>query len=127
MGGQWILVISSVLAHYQMLAFVMIATAAATGVTSWAEFSEDARKVERYSSAVNGLKKLLNWWDSLGEVEKASRESIAHLVLEAEAIISQEQRSWTSTASKPGAIKEGDAQQQEVSGMEEAKAIGAVL
>ena len=29
---------------------------------------------------------------SLGEVEKASRESITHLVLEAEAIISEEHR-----------------------------------
>jgi hypothetical protein len=59
-------------------------------------------QVERYSSAVNSLEKLLNWWYSLSEVQKASRESIAHLVLEAEAVISQEQRSWTATASKTG-------------------------
>ena len=38
-------VASSVLARYEMLAYVMVATAAATVVTSWAEFSEDARKV----------------------------------------------------------------------------------
>ena len=38
-------VASSVLAHYEMLAYVMVATAAATAVTSWSEFSEDARKV----------------------------------------------------------------------------------
>lgn len=44
-------VVSSVLARYELLAFVMIATAAATVVTSWAEFSEDARKVKCY----NGL------------------------------------------------------------------------
>ena len=37
---------------------------------------------------------------SLGEVEKASRESIAHLVLSSEAIISEEHRSWTSAANK---------------------------
>jgi hypothetical protein len=59
--------------------------------------------VERYSSAVNALKKLLRWWMSLGEVEKASRESITHLVLEAEAIISEEHHSWTSTANKQDA------------------------
>ncbi len=63
-------VTSSVLARYEMLAFVMVATAAATAVTSWAEFSEDARKVERYSSAVNSLEKLLSWWHSLGEVRQ---------------------------------------------------------
>ena len=38
-------VASSVLARYEMLAYVMVATAAATVVTSWSEFSEDARKV----------------------------------------------------------------------------------
>ena len=93
-------VTSSALARYDLLAWVTVATAAATAVTSWAEFSEDSRKVERYSSAVNSLKKLLSWWDSLGEVEKASRENITHLVLETESIVSEEQRSWTSTASK---------------------------
>ena len=93
-------VTSSALARYDLLAWVTVATAAATAVTSWAEFSEDSRKVERYSSAINSLKKLLSWWDSLGEVEKASRENITHLVLETESIVSEEQRSWTSTASK---------------------------
>ena len=44
-------VASSVLAHYEMLAYVMVATAAATAVTSWSEFSEDARKVSRNSYA----------------------------------------------------------------------------
>ena len=63
-------VTSSVLARYALLAFVMVATSAATAVTSWAEFSEDARKVERYSSAVNNLEKLLSWWRSLGEVRE---------------------------------------------------------
>ena len=42
-------VASSVLARYEMLAYVMVATAAATVVTSWSEFSEDARKVGRNS------------------------------------------------------------------------------
>lgn len=93
-------VTSSFLAHYNILSYVVVATAGATIVTSWSEFSEDARKVERYSSAINALKKLLSWWDSLGEVEKASRANIAHLILQAEAIISKEQRSWTSTAPK---------------------------
>ena len=88
------------LARYEILSWVMAATAAATIVTSWAEFSEDARKVERYSSAVNALEKLLAWWEALGEVEKASRESITHLVLKSESIISEEHRSWTSAANK---------------------------
>ena len=108
-----------------MLAWVMVATAAATIVTSWSEFSEDARKVERYSSAVNALKNLLAWWMSLGEVEKASRESIAHLVLEAEAIISQEQRSWTSTASKQEDAAQDNGQDD--NNNDDPKSLGAVL
>ena len=76
-------------------------------------------QVERYSSAVNALQKLLSGWNSLSEVEKASRESIAHLVLEAEAIISQEQRSWTSTVNKSGAGAETAESPQESSGGDE--------
>ncbi len=50
-------------------------------------------------------------------MEKASRENIAHLVLEAEAIISQEQRSWTSTAaSKQAAEAAAGAENQQIGG-----------
>ena len=83
------------------------ATAAATVATSWAEFSEDSRKVERYSSAVSSLKMILSWWNSLGEVQKASREAISRLVLDAEAVISEEQSSWTSTANNAAAVGAG--------------------
>ena len=41
-------VLSSVLAHYGLLDFVTFATAAATVITSWEEFSEDSRKVRRH-------------------------------------------------------------------------------
>ena len=85
------------------------------------------KQVERYSSAINALMKLLTWWDSLGEVEKASRESITHLVLEAEAIISQEQRSWTSTANKPGAASVAIESSQESSSGDDTKALAAVV
>ena len=95
-------VTASVLARYEELTWVTTVTAAATVVTSWAEFSEDLRKIERYSSAITSLKCLLSWWDSLGDVQKASRESIAQLVLDAESIISNEQSSWTSTANTNG-------------------------
>ena len=84
-------------------------------------------QVERYSSAVNALQKLLSWWKSLSEVEKASRESIAHLVLEAEAVISQEQRSWTSTANKPEAGAETAESKQEIGGGDDTKALAAVV
>ena len=96
-------VASAVLARYEKLTWVTVATAAATAITSWTEFSDAARKVERYSSTIVALKKLLSWWSSLGEVQKASKESIAKLVERAESIISEEQVSWTSTTSVHGA------------------------
>ena len=101
-------VVSSVLARYEELTLVTAVTAAATITTSWSEFSDAAHKVERYSTAVGALKKLLSWWDSLGEVQKASRDSISHLVGTAEAIISEEQTSWTSILSKQGGRVRGE-------------------
>ena len=80
-------VISSVLAHYELLTWVTVATAAATATTSWTEFGDAAHKVERYSGAIDGLKRLLASWYSLGPVQKASRASVANLVLTAEAIM----------------------------------------
>ena len=85
------------------------------------------KQVERYSSAINALMKLLTWWDSLGEVEKASRESITHLVLEAEAIISQEQRSWTSTANKREVHAVSAESPQEGYSGDDTKALAAVV
>ena len=93
-------VAASVLARYELLTWVIVATAAATATTSWTEFGDAAHKVERYSSAIDGLTRLLSSWHSLGPVHKTSRASIANLVLTAEAIINEEQVSWGSTASK---------------------------
>ena len=98
-------VVASVLARYELLTWVTVATAAATVTTSWSEFGDAAHKVERYSSAIIALQDLLAVWNSLGSVEKATRESITNLVITAEAIICEEQASWTSTAAKQDAEK----------------------
>ena len=67
-------------------------------ITSWSEFSDTSRKMERYSRAHMQLKKLLAWWEALGEVEKASKGNITSLVRSAEAIISDERLAWMSTS-----------------------------
>jgi hypothetical protein len=105
-------VAASILARYDELTLVVAVTAAATVTTSWAEFSDSTRKVERYSTAAGALKALLDWWDSLGEVQKASKDSIADLVDQAEAIIAEEQFAWTSTSSKHEIEKQGDNQEK---------------
>lgn len=104
-------VIASVLARYELLSWVTSVTAAATVMTSWAEFGDARSKVARYSSAINALQNLLSTWDSLSEVQKASKASIANLVLTAEAIICEEQASWTSTAAKQAAANQGEAKE----------------
>ena len=87
----------------QLLTWVTVATAAATVTTSWSEFGDAEHKVERYSSAIVALQKPARGWNSLGAVQKATRDSITNLVITAEAIICEEQASWTSTAAKQDA------------------------
>ena len=79
-----------------------MATAASSAITSWSEFADLESKSERYTRAISGLRNLLDWWKSLTEVQKASRESIGHLVLTSEGIIGEEQIGWTSVAKKSG-------------------------
>lgn len=57
--------------------------------------------------AVKALTDLLDWWNGLGEVEKASKTVISHLVITSERIIADEQGAWTSTATSDE--KEGSA------------------
>eukprot|EP00966_Prymnesium_polylepis_P002194 50440-Prymnesium_polylepis.1 len=91
---------ASVLARYERVSWVAIVTAASSALTSWVEFSSSEQKVERYTRAVTALQKLLGWWDSLAEVQKASKSTISNLVRTSESIISEERLAWTSTANK---------------------------
>ena len=69
-------------------------------ITSYMEFSDVARKTERYTRSAVELENLLSYWKSLPDAEKASTSSIDHLVLTGEAIISEELVAWVSTAQK---------------------------
>ena len=65
---------ASALAHFDQLTWVASLSGLAGAITSWSEFSDTTRKIERYSRSAIGLEKLLSWWDSLSEVRKASKE-----------------------------------------------------
>ena len=67
-----------------------------------------ARKSERYTRAVNALENLLSWWASLGDVEQASKATIARLIQSAEGIISEEQVAWTSTGKEKAGTEEAN-------------------
>eukprot|EP00931_Biecheleriopsis_adriatica_P105153 TRINITY_DN79725_c0_g1_i1.p1 TRINITY_DN79725_c0_g1~~TRINITY_DN79725_c0_g1_i1.p1 ORF type:complete len:938 (+),score=120.38 TRINITY_DN79725_c0_g1_i1:158-2971(+) len=100
-------IVASILAYAKLNDWVVMITSAAGLVTTWNEFSDAARKTERYTRAVSSLKKLLSWWSSLGEVEKANRDTIAHLICASEEIISEERIQWMSTANN-AEMKGGD-------------------
>lgn len=87
-------VASAVLARYGLASVVVVVTSAASLLTSWTEFADLQRKTERHNRAIRALRKLLSWWHSLSEVEKASTEAIAYLVLTAEAAINDERLGW---------------------------------
>ena len=55
-------------------ASVTAISSAATVFTSWTEYTDVARKTERYTRATLQLKKLLTWWGSLREVKMAAKE-----------------------------------------------------
>mmetsp|Transcript_61073 Transcript_61073/g.176971 ORF Transcript_61073/g.176971 Transcript_61073/m.176971 type:complete len:918 (-) Transcript_61073:42-2795(-) len=99
---------ASILAHYGMLPVVVMVTAFSTALTSWAEFEDYNRKVERYSSAVLDLKNLLSWWKALDDVRRAGKESIDCLVRNSEEIISRERTSWMSLAGEKQAEEESN-------------------
>ena len=77
---------------------MVVVTTLSVTFTSWSEFSDTARKLERYTRAHVGLRKLLTWWESLGEVEKASKENITSLVQRVDQVISDEHLAWISTS-----------------------------
>lgn len=97
-------VAASALARHSLAGVVVLVTAASAAVTSWLEFTDMASKAERYNHTIGKLNNLLHWWASLTEVQKASRELIATLIMSSEAAITSEQTGWNSIMSKTGPV-----------------------
>jgi len=106
--------VTSMLAFLDRQSLVAIVTAVVAGVTSWVEFAEYGKKLERYTAAIHSLQNLETWWNSLGEVEKASVASITRLVSECEGIIAAEYGAWCSAGHKDAEDDE-DLESQETS------------
>lgn len=94
----------SVLARHALGPGVAILTAFTSVITSWSEFSDSSRKIERYNSVIESVSNLLTWWERIGPVERASTANIAKLVKTGEAVVSQELLAWQSTAGRHGAV-----------------------
>jgi len=93
-------VATSILARYSLPHWVAIAAALYSSLTSWSEFGDHGRKIERYNRVIASIENLLSWWESIGPVEKASSANIAHLIQTGEECISTERLAWQSTAGK---------------------------
>ena len=93
---------AAVIAYVGLSEWAVVVTAVYAALTSWAEFTDTERKVERYTGVIVELKATHNWWKSLGEVEKASTERISTLVRRCEDAINAERSSWGSTDSQAG-------------------------
>jgi hypothetical protein len=120
---------SSILAAENFAEWALIVTSATAMITSYLEFSDGARKTERYTRSVVEIENLLSHWKCLPDAEKASTTSIDYLVQTGETIISEERVSWISTAYKsPKDKDDSQALQREAStgiGMNERKRVQA--
>ncbi|CAE6967746.1 unnamed protein product [Symbiodinium sp. CCMP2456] len=96
----------AVLARFGQPTAVVIITAFSSSSTTWSEFVDAGSKVERYSRAVRTMSRLLNWWKHLTEVERASMENIAGLIIETEQAIAKEQANWMPSHSA-GTVETG--------------------
>merc|ERR1719161_2601706 len=77
--------------------YVALVGSVATAGAAWMEFTDLNNKIERYNTTVKNLDKLLIWWHSLRDVERASKEMGTQLVFSAESIITGEFQAWQST------------------------------
>merc|ERR1712224_97380 len=65
-------VASSVLARLELSQWVAVVTSASSVFTSWSEFIDSGRKMERYNRVLVDIENLLTWWKSLSHIDKAS-------------------------------------------------------
>ena len=98
---------AAVASAYGFSVWALVITSAAAAITSWTEFADTGRKVERYTRAVVELENLVSSWKNLTEVEKASPAMIHDVVITGESIISDERVAWVSTAQKSSTEKGG--------------------
>jgi len=89
---------ATIFSYHELAHWVIGVTSGAAALTSWQEYTDVGRKIERYTHAAISLRNVLSWWKSLSEVEKASKTNISELIHSAERIISEERLAWMSTA-----------------------------
>jgi len=87
-------VAASMLSFFGHPNIVVVVTAGGASITSYLEFADTQRKIERYTRAVRSIKKILNWWSTLDSVERAGASATSNLLTTGEAIIAEERLAW---------------------------------
>jgi len=82
--------------------WITVVTIFGTSITCWNEFSNFGKKLARYSGAVNALRDVKLWWQSLSPVDKGNPKIVNLLVAATEEVINGESKAWlaSSQASK---------------------------
>ena len=109
-------VTASIFARFSLVHYTALVTALTSAFTAWSEFTDSARKIERYNRAIGAIANLLSWWESLSDVDKAAAGSINHLIQTGEAVISEERLAWQSTAAQERGGDEARASVDETEG-----------
>ena len=99
---------STILSYLEKSPYVIVVTTLGGTIISWTEFSETAKKIERYARAIRSLKILLFWWDVLTDVEKAGTDTISKLIETGESIIADERQAWQATANRLATASRGN-------------------
>jgi len=98
---------SAVLAYVDdVRSFAAVAAAVGAAVTSWGAHTDYSARIERYTGTVRSINKLVAWWKSLDDVERASPTQISLLVETGESIISSERQAWLMAGSDRRSEKE---------------------
>jgi len=105
-------VLASSIAFFGYADIVVVVTAAGASITSYLEFSDTQRKIERYTRAVRAIKKLLNWWTTLDAVERAGTDATSTLLTTGESIISDERLAWQPLNIGLGNVNEAETEGQ---------------
>jgi len=91
-------VVNAMLAAISDPTWTAIVSSAAGALAAWQEFHGMAKKLERYSTAVNNLSNILLWWQSLPEVDQSNTHNVEFLVDRTEDLLGGERQAWLSDA-----------------------------
>ena len=113
--------------HLRYAAYVAVATSLAAAVTSWNAHDDLSKRIARYTSASRGIERLIWWWKSLDDIERASSANISLLIESGEGLITAERLAWLTALRKEEAEKGGGESRASEGGLlQQREGIGAL-